>query len=119
MRPLKSSPITTPPAAARLSSAVSLPEPQATSSALPPAGRRVAPAVRRRQRASAPKERTVLSRSYRRAIRSNIARTAAESRSATSRVPELQELGLPLGRDGGGPALPSPGVELAGRAVQR
>src|SRR5712691_8634463 len=79
---LKSRPTTRPSGPAiRASCSVSFPEPHATSSAEPPGLSSVARAARRRQPASAPADSTVLTRSYLRAMRSNIVRTAAGSRS--------------------------------------
>src|SRR5260221_10468542 len=70
----------------RDSSAVSLPEPHATSSAEPPAFKPVSRAARRRHPPSVPSESTVLTRSYLCAMRSNIVRTAAGSRWLTKRT---------------------------------
>src|SRR5216684_3382754 len=79
---LKSRPTTRPSGPAiRASCSVNFPEPHATSSAEPPGLSSVARAARRRQPASAPADSTVLTRSYLRAMRSNIVRTAAGSRS--------------------------------------
>src|SRR5262252_2112394 len=116
---LKSIPITRPCAARRRSSPVSLPEPQATSSARPSTGGPAERAARRRQRASEPNDSTVLRRSYRRAMRSNIAWTAVASRSPKGRVPALEQLRLALGRQRRRPAHAAARVDLAGGAVQR
>src|SRR5438093_4899082 len=81
---LKSGPSTRPCGPAmRASSAVSLPDPHATSSADPPACKAVSRAARRRHPPSVPSESTVFTRSYLCAMRSNIVRTAAGSRSLT------------------------------------
>src|SRR5260370_41063747 len=85
---LKSRPTTRPSGPAiRASSAVSLPDPQAMSSAEPQALSWVSRAARRRQPPSIPADSTVLTRSYLRAMRSNIVRTAAGSRSEISLDP--------------------------------
>ena len=90
MRGLKSRPTTRPPSASFASSAVSLPEPHATSSADPPARNPVSRAARRRHPASVPADSTVLTVSYRCAIRSNIDRTACGSRSLRSSARSTQ-----------------------------
>src|SRR5712692_9222200 len=85
---LKSRPTTRPSGPAiRAICSVNFPEPHATSSAEPPGLSSVARAARRRQPASAPADSTVLTRSYLRAMRSNIVRTAAGSRSEMSLDP--------------------------------